>query len=224
MRLRVRTGIPLPGPFYISFSSGRRGQRPSSNKIPTGPGWRTCDICHQHRPDVFRVPLDLEQETEACPHCTAMIEKMYQRVQRSKARKQERAARKAARRQSVTDQPAETANVKERATHSILRFILAFTVVAGLALAVTTAAQASSDHWCRQGDPPIHASSNTSCAFTGNVVNTWARASWYDGGAYVYSPVTHKRYAMTFTYSRGYVLAVALPRTLNIWVRFSADL
>ena len=54
--------------------------------------------------------------------------------------------------------------------------LLAPAAVAVVLLAAPTAAGAAGSHWCRQGDPPIHASGRTSCALAGAIVDAYANA------------------------------------------------
>ena len=49
------------------------------------------------------------------------------------------------------------------------------TAIAAVSLIAVAPAAARGNHWCRQGDPPILASANTSCSFAGNVYSTWVQ-------------------------------------------------
>jgi len=50
-----------------------------------------------------------------------------------------------------------------------LAMVAVLTVVSGARAAVLTPPAAM--HWCRAGDPPLHASRQTSCDLAGNLIN-----------------------------------------------------
>jgi hypothetical protein len=77
------------------------------------------------------------------------------------------------------------------------RIVLAGLLV--LAFASASAAGASGNHWCRQGDPPIYASASTSCPFAGRVVSKWFLTCGPVRQCVrnVTSPVTRKQYWIT---------------------------
>ncbi len=103
--------------------------------------------------------------------------------------------------------------------------LMAVTVT--MALVGPASANARS-HVCRQGDPPITASVNTSCPFAGAMVDAYANHRPFQARVlrtWVDSPVTHKRYWITFrlhgSRMHGYVTATGRN---NIWIQFSAML
>ena len=101
--------------------------------------------------------------------------------------------------------------------------------VAAAAIMPAATARASGAHWCRQGDPPIYASTRTSCRFAGNIVTDYVNVCRESRNCHVRvsSPVMHKRYWITChrtgaSYNR-LVYCRGAPRT-GIWTRFSADI
>jgi hypothetical protein len=108
----------------------------------------------------------------------------------------------------------------------VMKTIASLVAVLGVLLPLTGTAYASGPHWCRQGDPPILASANTSCPFGGKIIDAWARADQrgYWAGR-VYSPVTHRRYWIACS-AHGYPSPTMFCQSYgtNIWARFSADL
>lgn len=103
------------------------------------------------------------------------------------------------------------------------RRILAVLVAVGALIVPATA----SAHTCREGDPPIQASVNTSCALAGNAVNyAYNRSAFYSPRTVsLYSPVKHRRYRvrLTPTWSdyRGWLLSGRGAH--GIWFRFAYD-
>lgn len=76
-------------------------------------------------------------------------------------------------------------------------------------------------HWCRGGDPPIHASRRTSCPFAGNVVTRVFNGPVLGQGRTrtisVHSPVTRRSYRLRLVRRLDYVTANG-PN--GIWLRF----
>lgn len=104
---------------------------------------------------------------------------------------------------------------------------LAIIITAALALVLASSASATTWHHCRAGDPPIDASTRTSCAFAGAIVTKYANTSmprtWH---GLVRSPVTRRSYAITCrrfgNFSTGYV--ACFNATIDVWLTFSADI
>ncbi len=107
----------------------------------------------------------------------------------------------------------------------LLAIVVAVFAIGTLSALAATADASTGTHWCRQGDPPIQASTITSCSFAGRFVNGYVYAgelrNW---GGRVYSPVTHKRYWITcrrtgpanFAYEK-----VTCTGINGIWTRFA---
>lgn len=94
--------------------------------------------------------------------------------------------------------------------------------VAALSLTAVAPAVASGKHWCRQGDPPILASANTSCSFAGNVYTTWVqrgkRRVWRErvlAGSFHWYLITCRRTSHISWYDN----TVTCTGPLDIWFR-----
>ena len=76
-----------------------------------------------------------------------------------------------------------------------MKKLLTLAVTAAACLAMAGPASAAT---CRQGDPPITVSATTSCAMAGNIVNEYMNGHYgqRSGAMRVYSPVTHRTYAI----------------------------
>ena len=96
-----------------------------------------------------------------------------------------------------------------------------------LATAAASGAQVSSAHWCRQGDPPLYASEETSCQLAGTIITA------YDNHCHesvscrlgVSSPSSHIRYRLAcHRTGRRYTGTVYCHATSDprIWTRFSS--
>lgn len=107
------------------------------------------------------------------------------------------------------------------------RIILAASgTVAALALATSAQAMNGSPakHWCRMGDPPIQASTRTSCAFAGRALSDYYSKTdgWSWARLRVFSPTTHRSYTVTFVRTGGHMVTVTGPN--GIWLRFGVEL
>ena len=93
-----------------------------------------------------------------------------------------------------------------------------------LAFVLPASAQASSRHWCRQGQPPILASQTTSCAFAGRALDAYYQSARGRDrfSARVYSPTTHKSYALSYQRNGGPASGdVTATGPRGIWLRFN---
>jgi hypothetical protein len=92
-------------------------------------------------------------------------------------------------------------------------------VAALAALAVAAAPADASAHSCAQGDPPIEASSRTSCPLAVTIVNQAYRGPLLrrTRTIRVRSPVTHERYTIRLVRRGDYVTGAGRN---GIWVRF----
>jgi hypothetical protein len=107
-----------------------------------------------------------------------------------------------------------------------IRLALGLVLAAAAIAYLATQADAKTlpSHWCRGGDPPIHASGYTSCPFAGNVLNAYYAAGlprFWTGSAS--SPVTHRTYGMLCTRGRGWPSKVNCWTGKDVWLSFSAD-
>src|SRR4051812_45359346 len=97
--------------------------------------------------------------------------------------------------------------------------VVALAIIAG---AATPAA--ASAHLCGNGDPPIRASSRTSCPMAARIAdrvyNGPLLARGHRRTIYVRSPVTNKRYRIRLVRRGDYVTATG---RRGIWVRFYYD-
>lgn len=94
-------------------------------------------------------------------------------------------------------------------------------VIAAMAIGIAAApAQAASGHWCRQGDPPIQTSAQTSCAFAARALDAYYQGQ--RGAAYIYSPVTHRVYRVKYRarWIGRYTQMVTATGSNGIWLRF----
>ena len=96
-------------------------------------------------------------------------------------------------------------------------------LASALAAVAVAAAPASADaHACGPGDPPLQASSRTSCQFAGTILNRVYRGALRGRTRTisVRSPVTHKRYRVRLVRRGNYVTGTGRN---GIWVRFYYD-
>src|ERR687885_103690 len=99
------------------------------------------------------------------------------------------------------------------------RSILATTLAAAAVAAVPASAGA---HACGPGDPPLQASSRTSCQLAATILNRVYRGALpgRTRTISVRSPVTHKRYWVRLVRRGNYVTGTGRN---GIWVRFYYD-
>jgi hypothetical protein len=97
-----------------------------------------------------------------------------------------------------------------------------FAAAIGTAAIAAVGAPAASAHLCAQGDPPIRASSRTSCPFAGAIASRVYSGPLLRGtrGIHVRSPITHKRYTIRLVRRGNYVTGTGRN---GIWVRFYYD-
>jgi len=97
--------------------------------------------------------------------------------------------------------------------------LLALLTVAGSAQAAALTPAAS--HWCRAGDPPLHASSQTPCALAAGVVNNLFNSPALTPGSTrtisVSEPATRTAYRVRLVCRGDHVIATG-PN--GIWIRF----
>jgi hypothetical protein len=98
--------------------------------------------------------------------------------------------------------------------------------IAALA-ALTAAGGARADqltHWCRGGDPPLHASSRTTCDVAIALVNRLFNSQQMSAGTSrtvsVRPPATSRSYQLQLVRRGDYVVATG---TNGIWIRFYYD-
>jgi len=105
--------------------------------------------------------------------------------------------------------------------------IVAMWTVAGLLIA-TRAHASPAGHWCRQGDPPIYASSLTSCAIAGDTVTEYVNRCDESRSCrmVVSSPSTRDRVRIVChrvgTVHEGTVRCVG-GQSSGVWARFPAE-
>ncbi|HXD55807.1 MAG TPA: hypothetical protein VN618_13710 [Solirubrobacteraceae bacterium] len=100
--------------------------------------------------------------------------------------------------------------------------------LAALAPATGAGAAAPSGHWCREGDPPLYASPDTSCELAGNVTTTYVNVCRELSRCPIRvaaSPTSSTRYPITCTRRGGRYTGTVYcqgPAGTGIWTRFSA--
>lgn len=101
-----------------------------------------------------------------------------------------------------------------------MRKIIAALLAAASIGPVAAPAQASPGHWCN--DRSVYASNHTSCAFAGNIANTYWNRFYGRGAAraWVYSPVTHRYYLVQYMTHMGAMQAWVVGQKSSIWVGF----
>jgi len=108
------------------------------------------------------------------------------------------------------------------------KYLISAVVIAAIAPATGAgAAPAAAGHWCRQGDPPLYASADTTCGLAGNVVTDYVDVCHEsrDCQIRVDSPTSRMRYLTTCNRSGGrYPETVYCqgPTGTGIWTRFPA--
>ncbi len=104
---------------------------------------------------------------------------------------------------------------------------VAVAVAAIVPVAGAGAATPAAAHWCRQGDPPLYASADTTCGLGGNVVTGYVNVCHEQRSCQlrVDSPTSRARYLITCdrrgSRYTGTVDCRGAPDT-GIWARFSA--
>jgi len=107
------------------------------------------------------------------------------------------------------------------------RYLIGAVVIAALAAAGGAGAATPAAHWCRQGDPPLYASADTTCGLAGNVVTEYVNVCRESDACQmqVEAPTAHARYQITCT-RRGSRYAGTVyctgPAGTGIWTRFSS--
>lgn len=100
--------------------------------------------------------------------------------------------------------------------------IAAFVPAAGV-----SAAASPVGHWCREGDPPLYASANTTCELAGNVITTYVSACQELSRCPIRvaaSPASRTHYSITCTRRGGRPTGTVYcqaPAGTGIWTRFS---
>jgi len=103
--------------------------------------------------------------------------------------------------------------------------IIGVATVASLATAGSAlAASPTATHWCRAGDPPLHASAQTPCSLAAGLVNVLFNGPALSPGSEramsVRSPVTHRLYRLQLSRRSDQVTATG-PN--GVWICFYYD-
>jgi hypothetical protein len=105
--------------------------------------------------------------------------------------------------------------------------ILAAVISIAVFTALAAAGGARADqltHWCRGGDPPLHASSHTTCdvaiALVNHLFNGPQLAAGNSRTISVRPPATNRSYSLQLVRRGDYVVATG---TEGIWIRFYYD-
>jgi hypothetical protein len=112
------------------------------------------------------------------------------------------------------------------------RYVIAGAVFAALAASAASSAAAPAGHWCRQGDPPLYASADTTCELAGSVITDYVNVCHessncqirLDSTTGVDSTTAGSRYVITCTRSGGRYTGTVFcegPSDTGIWTRFS---
>jgi hypothetical protein len=109
-----------------------------------------------------------------------------------------------------------------------MRRFLIVVVVAAAAIASAAPAGASTLHWCRQGDPPIRASTGTSCVLAGHIVTDYVTVCQRARSCQMGVPAdSSRRYQIACQRAggrvSGFVVCTGAPGD-DIWARFTADI
>ncbi len=106
------------------------------------------------------------------------------------------------------------------------KYVIAAVLIAVIAPAARAGAAAPAAYWCRQGDPPLYASADTTCALAGNVITDYVNVCHESSNCQigVDSPSSHIRYAITCNRHGGRYTGTIFCEGLadtGIWTRFS---
>lgn len=94
------------------------------------------------------------------------------------------------------------------------------------AVAPTGSAATPAAHWCRQGDPPLYASADTTCELAGNLITDYVNIC-HDASncrIWVDSPTQRIGYAITCDRRGGRFTGTVFcegPVDTGVWTRFS---
>jgi len=109
------------------------------------------------------------------------------------------------------------------------KYLTSALAIAAMALAAgaNAATPAPAAHWCRQGDPPLYASADTTCALAGDVITDYVNVchELRDCERWVDSPTSRVRYLITCSRRGGRYTGTVYcqgPADTGIWTRFSA--
>jgi len=107
------------------------------------------------------------------------------------------------------------------------KYLIGAVVIAALAPAAGAGAATPAAHWCRQGDPPLYASADTTCGLAGNVITDYVNVchELRNCQIRVDSPASRMRYPITCSRRGGrYTGRVYCrdPADTGIWTGFSA--
>lgn len=99
--------------------------------------------------------------------------------------------------------------------------------IAALAMPASAGAATPTAHWCREGDPRLYASADTTCGLAGNVITDYVNVCHELSGCRmrVASPTSRVRYLINCNRRGGrYTGTVHCrgPAGTGIWTRFSA--
>lgn len=109
----------------------------------------------------------------------------------------------------------------------IHKHLIGAILIATIVLASGAGAAAPAAHWCRQGDPPLYVSADTTCELAGNVITDYVNICHELSSCQIGldSPTTPIRYLITCrrrgTRYTGTIYCQG-PAATGIWTRFSA--
>ncbi len=106
------------------------------------------------------------------------------------------------------------------------KYVIAVVLIAVIAPAAGAGAAAPAAHWCRQGDPRLYASADTTCALAGDVITDYVNVCHGSSNCQIRvgSPTPHIRYAITCNRHGGRYTGTIFckgPADTGIWTRFS---
>lgn len=106
------------------------------------------------------------------------------------------------------------------------KHLITAAVIAAIAPAADAGAATPAAHWCRQGDPPLYASADTTCELAGNVITDYVNVCGESSNCeiQVESPTQRIRYAITCNRRGGPYTGTVFcedPADTRIWTHFS---
>lgn len=110
---------------------------------------------------------------------------------------------------------------------AMYRYLIGAVVIAAVATAAGAGARTPAAHWCRQGDPPLYASADTTCGLAGNAITDYVNVchELRNCQIRVDSPTSRMRYLITCNRHGGRYTGTVYcqgPTDTGIWTRFSA--
>ncbi len=109
---------------------------------------------------------------------------------------------------------------------AMYKYVITAVVTAAIAPVAVAGAAAPAAHWCRQGDPPLYASADTTCELAGDVITDYVNACHESSNCQIRmdSPTPRIRYAITCNRRGGRYTGKVFcegPADTGIWTRFS---